>query len=126
MAVLSVVLRGFWSMEQLKFIPGLQLVTVAGLGNWNTVRIVQSSPVGTVLGPILPSQINPSNLTQLQFMTETPFPCPRPNLWYPEICNPQAKHPAAMCYATVLVVSAAASAACAAPASSASRLRKLR
>lgn len=49
MAVLSVVLRGFRVDEAIE-IPGLQLVT--GAGNWNTVRIVQSFTVGTVLGSI--------------------------------------------------------------------------
>lgn len=53
MAVLSVVLRGFRVDEAIE-IPGLNSRVAAcdRAGNWNTVRIVQSFTVGTVLGSI--------------------------------------------------------------------------
>lgn len=103
-------------------------MTVAG--NWNTVRIVQSFPVGTVLGSISnqPLELDPTSIhdrvpnanAKRHFYARSQiYGIPKYAILKPSTqpCR----------YATVFVVSAAASAAaCAAPASSANRLRKLR
>lgn len=131
MAVVSVVLRGFRVDEAIE-IPGLNS-RVAACDSGRELEHGADCAEFLSAPSLVPSQMNPSNLTPTSFYDRVPNANAKRHFYarsqiygIPKyaILKPSTQP----CrYATVFIVSAAASAAaCAAPASSANRLRKLR